>query len=102
MDDDDWFEYSNFGDSFALEFASAKWVQCAYSPPYSFASYDDLEEDEEAVAGADDEVDAWEKYDTDVAAAPEPTSEDEALTRQLRDLGLEGSWNCPTEPPNLW
>jgi hypothetical protein len=35
---DDHFSYSNYGDSYALEFSSVLWVQCQYSPPYEFAA----------------------------------------------------------------
>ena len=97
------FDYSNFGDSYALEFASVQWVQCAYSPPYVFATYDEDEEseDEDAVAeGWEDEDEAWDQ-DVDVAARPETDDEREA-TEQLRASGLTGSWNCPKEPPKIW
>jgi hypothetical protein len=30
------FRYTNFGDSFALEFTSILWMLCAYSPRYPF------------------------------------------------------------------
>jgi hypothetical protein len=92
-DEDDEFDYSSFGDSYALEFASVQWVQCAYSPPYEFAAYDD-EEDE-------DEADYEGEEDVDVAARVETEDEREANAR-LRDAGLEGSWNCPREPPKIW
>ena len=99
--EDDEFSYSNFGDSYALEFASVQWVQCAYSPPYEFAAYDDDEEYDEEDDG---EMEAWEEYDVDVAAGPSASEveEERALTERLRNAGLEGSWNCPKEPPKIW
>ncbi len=90
-DEDDEFDYSSFGDSYALEFASVQWVQCAYSPPYEFAAYDDEEEED----AEEDEG------DVDVAARVETEDEREAAER-LRAAGLEGSWNCPKEPPKIW
>ena len=53
-DEDDRFAYSNYGDSYMLEFASVLWVQCQYSPPYQFAAPDAeelAEEEAEAAAG---------------------------------------------------
>ena len=75
------FVYSNFGDSYALEFASVLWVQCAYSPPYVF--------DEE------DEMDAAEE--PDVAAGGDPLS-----TEEEEERALAGSWSCESTPPTLW
>jgi hypothetical protein len=68
------FTYSNFGDSFALEFASVLWVQCAYSPPYYETEDDELEDEEEIIP--------------DVAAG--------------EDLGLAEAWSCESAPPKLW
>lgn len=100
--EDDAFRYSNFGDSYALEFASVEWVQCAYSPPYEFAEYDEEDDWDRDEAPADgEELDAWERYDVGAAAAPEEP-EDEALHRSLREAGLEGSWNCAEKPPKIW
>jgi len=104
-DDDDRFAYSNYGDSYALEFASVLWVQCQYSPPYEFAGADPGELDEEEAVGAEaGESDAAaEPSDApDVAAKREPTAEDRELAARLAERGLEGSWSCPEEPPKLW
>jgi hypothetical protein len=68
------FTYSNFGDSFALEFASVLWVQCAYSPPYYETEDEELEAEEEIIP--------------DVAAG--------------EDLGLAEAWSCESAPPKLW
>jgi len=105
-DEDDRFAYSNYGDSYALEFASVLWVQCQYSPPYSFAAADPEELAEEAAdeaeAGASGGGKA-ESWDTpDVAAGKPPTAEDLALKATLAARGLDGSWSCPEEPPKLW
>ncbi len=102
-DEDDRFAYSNYGDSYALEFASVLWVQCQYSPPYAFATADPeelAEEEAEAAAGPDAATEAWET--PDVSAPREPTAEDLALAAKLAERGLEGSWSCPEEPPKLW
>ncbi len=79
------FVYSNFGDSYALEFASVQWVQCAYSPPY--AADDDEEEfaGEERGAGPEN-----------VGAGGPP------LGIEPDQPTLEGSWSCESAPPVLW
>jgi len=104
-DEDDRFAYSNYGDSYALEFASVLWVQCQYSPPFEFASADPeelaAEEAEEAEAnGAGEETEPWDT--PDVSAPKEPTAEDLALAATLAEHGLNGAWSCPEEPPKLW
>ncbi|MFI5315704.1 MAG: hypothetical protein ACHQ6T_08380 [Myxococcota bacterium] len=102
-DEDDRFSYSNYGDSYALEFASVLWVQCQYSPPYEFAAADPNEEaaDEAEAANAPGAADA--DSDTpDVSAQKEPTAEDLALKATLAKHGLNGSWSCPKDPPKLW
>lgn len=101
-DEDDRFQYSNYGDSYALEFASVLWVQCQYSPPYEFASSDPDEEAAEAAEeeAATDEHETWES--PDVSAPRPPTAEDLALQATLAEHGLNGSWSCPEEPPKLW
>jgi hypothetical protein len=100
LHEDDEFEYANFGDSYALEFASVQWVQCAYSPPYQFAEYDESEDAD--YADGDEESEAWEDYDDAIDVAAAPDAEDQAVTERLRAAGLEGSWNCPKEPPKVW
>jgi hypothetical protein len=99
-DDDDRFAYSNYGDSYALEFASVLWVQCQYSPPYQFAASDPDEDAEAEEADADEAPESWET--PDVSAPREPTAEDLALAATLAERGLNGSWSCPEEPPKLW
>jgi hypothetical protein len=98
-DEDDRFTYSNYGDSYALEFASVLWVQCQYSPPYEFASADPNEKEEEPdVPTKDDEAGGK----PDVSAPKAPTEDDLALKATLAQHGLNGSWSCPKEPPKLW
>ena len=104
-DEDDRFAYSNYGDSYALEFASVLWVQCQYSPPYQFAAADPEELAEEAAADAEDAAsgdgpESWEA--PDVSAPRELSAEDKALAATLAERGLNGSWSCPEEPPKLW
>lgn len=41
------FHYQNFGTSYLLDFAAPRWVECAYSPPFS-------DEDEEGAKDAED------------------------------------------------
>lgn len=99
---DDQFAYSNYGDSYMLEFASVLWVQCQYSPPYSFAGADpeELAEETAEEPSGSSEIESWET--PDVSAPREPTAEDLALAAKLAERGLEGSWSCPEEPPKLW
>jgi hypothetical protein len=78
--DDEKFVYTSFGDSYALEFSAALWVQCAYSPPYD-DSFDDLE-------GTEDETGAL----PDVAAG----GADEEFD------SLDPSWSCESTPPRLF
>jgi hypothetical protein len=99
--EDDRFSYSNYGDSYALEFASVLWVQCQYSPPYEFASGEAGEDDSEAASDKAAPPEAFEKY-ADVAAAKPPTAEELAAKATLAQHGLNGSWSCPEEPPKLW
>lgn len=104
-DEDDRFDYSNYGDSYALEFASVLWVQCQYSPPYQFAAADPEELAEEAAleAAAGESEDGAESWDTpEVSAKREPSADDLALAAKLAERGLDGSWSCPEEPPKLW
>ena len=98
-DEDDRFSYSNYGDSYALEFASVLWVQCQYSPPYEFAASDPGEAAEEQ----DSPYETPQADKTPPVAAPKAASEDDAaLKATLAKHGLNGSWTCPKEPPKLW
>jgi hypothetical protein len=74
--DDAKFAYGNFGTSFILEFSAPRWVQCAYTPPFS-------EED-----GEGEEADA---------DAPE---DEPAAGGDGESLGE--AWSCPSKPPELW
>jgi hypothetical protein len=78
------FLYTNLGDSFLLEFAGAKWVQCAYSPPYQ-----GLELDFRDPNGADPNAFA-------------PTMPDVAAGTEDPETALEGSWSCDPALPRLW
>ncbi|HTO51810.1 MAG TPA: hypothetical protein VMR50_00370 [Myxococcota bacterium] len=101
-DEDDRFSYSNYGDSYALEFASVLWVQCQYSPPYEFAASDkDAPEDEADTSDSPYET-AKPKTPAVAAAPKQPSEEDLALKATLAKHGLNGSWTCPKEPPKLW
>ncbi len=104
-DEDDRFSYSNYGDSYALEFASVLWVQCQYSPPYEFAAGGGEDEEEAEVQTSPYEGQrAPSKYEDtpDVGAPAAPTEEDLAVKATLAKHGLNGSWTCPKEPPKLW
>jgi hypothetical protein len=77
------FLYTNLGDSYLLEFACAKWVQCAYSPPY----------DADGWGGADPD----ERDPNRLGATP-----DVAAGGERGEGGLEGSWSCGPGLPRLW
>jgi hypothetical protein len=115
------FTYQNFGTDYLLEFAAPGWTQCAYSPPW--------EQDWENEDDADSFVSTWpeadvapEDFDPDAglgpaaaglpsadyevevgglgpAAAGLPSADEEVL---VDDERLEGSWTCPSKPPELW
>jgi hypothetical protein len=88
------FLYINLGDSYNLEFAAGKWVQCAYSPAYSSAWGDDPN-GEEAGAEVAEEIEIDET--PDVASGPGSASETEE-----KEEVLEGSWSCEPTLPTLW
>jgi hypothetical protein len=81
--DDEVFSYAGFGDSYALEFSSVLWVQCAYSPPYD-ESYGDKDEPEVADPNAPAGI-------PDVAAEAAGGGD-----------SLAGSWSCDSTPPKLF
>jgi hypothetical protein len=92
---DEVFTYSNFGDSYALEFSSVLWVQCAYSPPY----VGERAPEEEGLEG--------EEAPPDVAAGDDLGDEETSLGAAGAygsDAGgdLAGSWSCDRNPPKLW
>lgn len=102
-DEDDHFSYSNYGDSYALEFASVLWVQCQYSPPYEFAASDPNEAAEDQAEEQDSPYETPKSEKTPPVSAPKEQSEDDvALKATLAKHGLNGSWTCPKEPPKLW
>ena len=102
-DQDDRFSYSNYGDSYALEFASVLWVQCQYSPPYEFAAGEEAGEDAELQDSPYEDRRAPTKDGTPEVSAPrEPTADDLAVKATLAKHGLNGAWTCPKEPPKLW
>jgi hypothetical protein len=117
------FRYQNFGTSFILEFPAPRWVECAYTPPFT-----DEDEDEDVAAdtGVAADEDAAADADAEEAsdAEPEPTADsaaDEAAAPVTGDEGagdeageepdegesgdgesLDEAWSCPSKPPELW
>ena len=89
------FAYGNFGTSFILEFSAPRWVQCAYTPPFS------EEEEEEPEAEADGNGE-----DAGEAARPSNPADAEAPEDELasgeEDDSLGEAWSCPSKPPELW
>jgi len=102
-DEGDEFLYSKYSqEDFSLEFASVQWVQCAYSPPYEFATYEDDEDTrpyQDAVIPKDG---PWETFDDADVAAKELTEDERIMAEALEAAGLDGAWSCPEEPPKLW
>jgi hypothetical protein len=96
-DDGDRFVYLNYGDSYALEFASVLWVQCQYSPPYEFAASEPGEVEEDAAAG-----NGAEHGDVPDVGSRKSAEDDAVARATLAQHGLNGSWSCPQEPPKLW
>jgi hypothetical protein len=82
------FRYQNFGTSFILEFAAPRWVECAYTPPFS-----DEEEDDD---GGDGEERTAPINPAD-ADAPDPADEAGGDGDSLGE-----AWSCPSKPPELW
>lgn len=78
------FLYTNLGDSFVLEFAGAKWVQCAYSPPYQGLALGFGDPN-----GADPNAFA-------------PAMPDVAAGAEGLEATLAGSWSCDPTLPRLW
>jgi len=73
------FRYQNFGTSFILEFEAPRWVECAYTPPFS------EEEEEEGESGDQSE----------------PAGDEDAASGEDGD-SLGEAWSCPSKPPELW
>jgi hypothetical protein len=111
--DDAHFRYQNFGTSFILEFAAPRWVECAYTPPFS-------EEDEEVGSQGLGEEAAESPAEAEAAQNPAdaevpPNPADADVAPNPADAGLApgGSevgddsrlgeaWSCPSKPPELW
>ncbi len=92
------FRYQNFGTSFILEFPAPRWVECAYTPPFS-----DEEEDAESAASAAPAADAGEAAAAEVSDRP-PNPADVDLPADADGSGdsLGEAWSCPSKPPELW
>ncbi len=100
------FRYQNFGTSFILEFAAPRWVECAYTPPFS-----EEEEDEGGYAGSNDgdadEVQPHDEVGSDAATAAPINPADADISDEDAETGGEGdslgeAWSCPSKPPELW
>jgi hypothetical protein len=100
---DEVYTYSNFGDSFALEFSSVLWVQCAYSPPYAGEYAGDEGEEgwqDESSGGPLEEEEGADPGSAapDVAAGAEAAGDAPAQVSE----SLAASWTCDSQPPRLW
>lgn len=98
--DDAKFAYGNFGTSFILEFSAPRWVQCAYTPPFS------EEDGEEEEAAETDAAEAESAGDGDENAPPINPADADAPEDELAAGGdgdsLGEAWSCPSKPPELW
>ncbi len=102
--DDAKFRYGNFGTSFILEFAAPRWVECAYTPPFS--DEEDGEVAGEEAGGTPEEAENSEAGEVDEDAPPinpadTDAPEDEAASGEDGD-SLGEAWSCPSKPPELW
>jgi len=91
------FRYQNFGTSFILEFPAPRWVECAYTPPFSD------EEDEEVGADAQHEA-AAEPAGAEAPndRPPNPADADYPEDDEGGTGSLGEAWSCPSKPPELW
>ena len=107
------YRYQNFGTSFILEFPAPRWVECAYTPPFS----DEEDEAEPADAGSPgdpasaalESAGSEEAQAADAALAsdasdrpPNPADADAPEDAQGTGDSLGEAWSCPSKPPELW
>jgi hypothetical protein len=90
------FRYQNFGTSFILEFAAPRWVECAYTPPFS-----EEEEDVGSEGLSDEEAEPANPADAE-APPPNPADAPEDEPGADEDASLGEAWSCPSKPPELW
>ncbi len=103
------FRYQNFGSSFILEFPAPRWVECAYTPPFSDEE-EDAESDptaaepEAALAEADGEALASEGESPagEYERPPNPADADAPEDPDGSGDSLDEAWSCPSKPPELW
>ncbi|MEE8557034.1 MAG: hypothetical protein V3T14_04020 [Myxococcota bacterium] len=75
------FLYTNLGDSYVLEFACGKWIQCAYNPPFS---------------------NLWGGADPNLADPNQLSAVPDVAAGEAEEEPLEGAWSCDSTPPKLW
>ena len=100
------FRYQNFGTSFILEFPAPRWVECAYTPPFSDEEYAEEEEEE----AGDDALAAAPPAAGEAAPAsaeaferpPNPADADAPADAEGAGESLDEAWSCPSKPPELW
>ena len=109
------FRYQNFGTSFILEFPAPRWVECAYTPPFSdeeedadtgtHAAAPDAPADEaDADAGGADGGDTQvARNDGELEASGRPPNPADAdVPEDGEGDSLDEAWSCPSKPPELW
>jgi len=112
------YRYQNFGTSFILEFPAPRWVECAYTPPFSDEE-DDAESDGNGAADEQAGADGGETQVSDatgsseVSDVPPSPADAEAADADAADAdapedaegpgdSLGEAWSCPSKPPELW
>jgi len=93
------FRYQNFGTSFILEFPAPRWVECAYTPPFSDEEY---AEEEAADDDAADTVAAAPAAGEAFERPPNPADADPPAAADGEGDSLDEAWSCPSKPPELW
>jgi hypothetical protein len=122
------FRYQNFGTSFILEFPAPRWVECAYTPPFSDEGEMDDEgalekvpSDEAAPSAAQEppspadeqgadagEAQASESAGSEDGYVAQPNPADADYPDDAENAGdgegetLGEAWSCPSKPPELW
>ena len=104
------FRYQSFGTSFILEFAAPRWVECAYTPPFSdeepggdYGDENDATEDGTGADAGEAQTSEGAGSDATAAAPTNPADADaDAPDEDAESDSLGEAWSCPSKPPELW
>jgi len=105
------YRYQNFGTSFILEFPAPRWVECAYTPPFTDEE-DGAESDENASDSELQDAEGADGGETQLSEAtgssevsdlpPNPADADAPEDGEGTGDSLGEAWSCPSKPPELW